>query len=56
MTSKEIADALSQQHGITVEKNKIVQTEPIKTFGSFPVKIRLGYEVSATITVEVSEA
>ena len=56
VTSKEIADALSQQHGITVEKNKIVQTEPIKTFGSFPVKIRLGYEVSATITVEVSEA
>ena len=56
VTSKEIADALSQQCGITVEKNKIVQNEPIKTFGSFPVKVRLGYEVSANITVEVSEA
>ena len=56
VTSKEIADALTQQCGITVEKNKIVQTEPIKTFGSFPVKVRLGYEVSANITVEVSEA
>ena len=56
VTSKEIADALTQQCGITVEKNKIVQTEPIKTFGSFPVKVRLGYEVSARITVEVSEA
>ena len=56
VTSKEIADALSEQHGITVEKNKIVQSEPIKTFGSFPVKVRLGYEVSAAITVEVTEA
>ena len=55
VTSKEIADALFQQHGIEVEKNRIVQNEPIKTFGSFPVKVRLGYEVSATITVEVSE-
>ena len=56
VTSKEIADALSQQCGITVEKNKIVQNEPIKTFGAFPVKVKLGYEVSANITVEVSEA
>ena len=56
MTSKEIADALSQQCGIVVEKNKIVQNEPIKTFGTFPVKVKLGYEVSANITVEVTEA
>ena len=56
VTSKEIADALSQQCGIVVEKNKIVQNEPIKTFGPFPVKVKLGYEVSANITVEVTEA
>ena len=56
ITSKEIADALAQQHGITVEKNKIVQADPIKTFGTFQVKVKLGYEVSATISVIVCEA
>lgn len=55
VTSKEIADALAEQHGITVEKNKIVQSEPIKTFGTFPVKVKLGYEISANISVVVSE-
>jgi len=56
VTSKEIADALAAQHGITVEKNKIVQNDPIKTFGTFQVKVKLGYEVSATISVIVCEA
>ncbi|MCQ2452335.1 MAG: 50S ribosomal protein L9 [Oscillospiraceae bacterium] len=55
VTSKEISDALAQQHNITVEKNKIVQNEPIKTFGTFPVKVKLGYEVSASIHVMVVE-
>ena len=40
---------------ILLEKNKIVQAEPIKTFGSFSVKAKLGYEVSGTINVLVVE-
>ena len=55
VTSQEIADALREQHGIELEKNKIVQTEPIKQFGSFEVKAKLGYEVSGTINVLVTE-
>ena len=38
------------------KKNKIVQPEPIKTFGSFQVKAKLGYEISGTINVLVIEA
>ena len=34
VTSQEISDALREQFGIEIEKNKIVQAEPIKTFGS----------------------
>lgn len=49
ITSQEISDALKEQHGIEIEKNKIVQAEPIKTFGSFEVKAKLGYEISGTI-------
>ena len=55
ITSKEIAEALAAQHDITIEKNQIVQTEPIKQFGTFQVKCKLGYEISGTIHVMVTE-
>ena len=55
VTSQEIAGALRERHGIELEKNKIVQAEPIKQFGSFEVKAKLGYEVSGTINVLVTE-
>ncbi len=55
VTSKEIAEALAAQHGITVEKNQIVQSEPIKQFGTFQVKCKLGYEITGTIHVMVTE-
>ena len=55
VTSQEISDALKEQFDIDIEKNKIVQAEPIKTFGSFSVKAKLGYEVSGTINVLVVE-
>ena len=56
ITSQEISDALKAQHGIEIEKNKIVQAEPIKQFGTFEVKAKLGYEVTGTINVMVIEA
>ena len=55
ITSQEISDALREQHGIDIEKNKIVQAEPIKQFGSFVVKARLGSEISGVINVLVTE-
>lgn len=55
VTSQEISDALRAQHGIEIEKNKIVQAEPIKQFGSFEVKAKLGHEVSGTVNVLVTE-
>ena len=55
VTSKEISEALAAQHDIAVEKNQIVQTEPIKQFGSYQVKCKLGYEITGTINVMVTE-
>ncbi|MBQ3703371.1 MAG: 50S ribosomal protein L9 [Oscillospiraceae bacterium] len=55
VTSQEISDALKEQHGIDIEKNKIVQADPIKTFGSYQVKAKLGYEVNGTVNVLVVE-
>ena len=55
LTTKEISDALHEQFALTIEKQKIVQAEPIKSFGSYEVKARLGYEVSGTVYVHVIE-
>ena len=55
VTSESISKALKEQFNIDIEKNKIVQGDPIKTFGSFTVKAKLGYEVSGTINLLVVE-
>ncbi len=55
VTSKEIAEALKEQYGIALEKNRIVLEDNIKNFGSYEVKCKLGYEISGTIHVLVIE-
>ena len=55
VTSKEISEALKEQFGLEIDSKKIVQAEPIKSFGAFDVKARLGYEISGTIHVLVVE-
>ena len=56
VTSKEISDALSEQFGISIPKAKIVQDEPIKAFGGYDLKCKLGYEVVGVLKVMVTEA
>ena len=56
VTTKEISDALLAQHGISIAKSKIVQEEPIKSFGTYELKCKLGYEVTGTLKVVVAEA
>ena len=55
VTSKEISDGLKAQYGLDVGKSKIVQEEPIKAFGTYELKCKLGYEVTGTIYVVVAE-
>ena len=55
VTSEAISKALKEQFDMDIEKNKIVQDAPIKNFGAYTVKARLGYEVSGTINVLVVE-
>ena len=55
VTSKEVSDALKEQCGIEIAKTKIVQDEPLKSFGTFSLKCKLGYEVTGTLNVVVCE-
>ena len=56
VTTAEIVEALRAQHGIELEKNKLVQDEPIKTFGTYEVKVKLGHETSGVINLLVTQA
>ncbi len=55
ITNKEIAEALLAQFRLDVAKQKIVLDEPIKAFGTYEVKAKLGYEVTAKFSVSVTE-
>ena len=56
VTSKEVSDALMAQHNIELAKQKIVLDEPIKSFGGYQLKAKLGHEVTGTIQLLVVEA
>ena len=55
VTNQEISDALKEQFGIEIEKQKIIQSEPIKSYGSYEVKCKFGYEINGVIHVLVVE-
>ena len=55
VTNQEISDALKEQYGIEIEKKKIIQSEPIKSYGSYEVKCKFGYEINGMIHVLVVE-
>jgi large subunit ribosomal protein L9 len=54
VTSKEVAEQLAKQHGITVDRRKI-QMDAIKAFGSYTLEVRLYTEVTGKIHLLVTE-
>ena len=55
VTAKEISEALKAQYGLDVNKSRLVVAEPIKSFGSYEIKCKLGNEISGTVYVLVTE-
>ncbi len=56
ISSKEIAQEAKKQLNFELDKKKIILDEPIKTLGVHIVKIKLHKDVTAKLTVKVSEA
>ncbi len=56
VTNQEIADALAKASGIKLDKRKIVISDPIKSVGTYTVNCKLGYEITAPLTVKIEEA
>ena len=55
VTNAEIADALAKQ-GVKLDKRKIVLNETIKNVGTYTATCKLGYEITAPLTIKIVEA
>ena len=55
VTNQEIADALKAKTGIALDKRKIIITDAIKNVGTYTVTCKLGYEITAPLTVKIEE-
>ena len=56
VTNAEVAEALAKQAGIKLDKRKIVLNETIKNVGTYTATCKLGYEITAPLTVKIEEA
>ena len=54
VTNAEIAEALAKQ-GVKLDKRKIVLNETIKNVGTYTATCKLGYEITAPLTVKIEE-
>ena len=56
VSGKEIAAAIQSQLGYDIDKKKLVLPDPLKTFGSHEVPIKLHKDVTAKLIVKVVES
>ncbi len=53
VTTKDIAEALAAQHGIEIDRRKIVLDDPIKNYGVYALDVKLYPEISGKINLVV---
>lgn len=56
VSGKEIAKAIEEQLKLDIDKKKLVLPEPLKTFGTHEVPVKLHKDVTAKLAVKVVEA
>ncbi|HEY8679294.1 MAG TPA: 50S ribosomal protein L9 [Candidatus Dormibacteraeota bacterium] len=56
VTNADVASALKQQHGITLDRRKIDFPEPVKAMGPAKAQVKLHRDVSASIPLMVTTA
>ncbi len=55
ITSKDIVEALAKDHGIQIDKRKILSDEPIRTFGGYIREVKLYADIIGKIHLTVAE-
>lgn len=56
VSGKEISKAIAEQLHLEIDKKKLVLPEPLKTFGTHEVPVKLHRDVTAKLSVKVTEA
>ena len=56
VSSKEISKAIQEQLTLEIDKKKLVLPEPLKTFGTHEVPVKLHKDVTVKLSVKVTEA
>ncbi len=55
VTAKDVAEVLARDFGITVDKRKISMNEQIRSYGVYPVEVRLYTDIIGKFSVVVHE-
>lgn len=55
VTAKDICERLQADHGIALDKRKLVIPDPIKAYGKYEIEVKLYPEISGTVNVLVCE-
>ncbi len=56
VSSKEIVTAFKDQHGIELDKKKVMLADSLKNFGNYEVSVKLHPQVVGKFTVKVTES
>ncbi len=56
VTAKDVSERLQKEYGINIDKRKITVSEPIKSYGTYHLEVKLYTEVTGKITLKVCEA
>ena len=55
VTTKEIAEALSAQFGIEIDRRKLQLDDPIKSYGTYSIPVKLYGDISGKVNLVVSK-
>ncbi len=55
VTAKDISERLQADHGISIDKRKIVMNDPIRAYGKYELDVKLYTEVTGKVYVLVCE-
>lgn len=55
VTNKDVAETLEKEYGIVIDKRRITLKEPIRSYGTYTLDVKLYAEISATVQLVVTK-
>lgn len=55
VTAKDISETLEREHGIIIDRRKIIINDPIKAYGNYSLEVKLYPEITGKVNLLVCE-